>query len=451
LVLLSWNAVRCRILPFHRFYQNEIYISFLKDSKLVEASLQYRNNITFINKIEYYYYFKINATAALLGINAMSQLRVGLIGTGFMGKAHALALRAAPAVFDLPAEPVCELLADVTAEKAASKSKEFCFNRWTDDWRALVADADVDVVDICTPNYLHYEMSLAAIESGKHIYCEKPLALTLEQSEHMTRLAGEAGVKTIVGFNYAKNPANALAAEMIANGELGEIVHFRGCHVEDYMANPAEPWSWRVQRETAGLGALGDLCHIVSMAQLLVGDIEELCADMGVVIPRRPFSDGSGEGLVENEDQAHMLVRFANGAMGTIECSRVAWGRKNGLSYEITGTLGTLLFDQESPNELHYYSSSDPSDRAGFRRILIGPEHPDYGAFCCAPGHGLGFNDQKIIEVRDLVEGIVLHKPIWPDFAAACEVDRVNEAARVSAEQRRWVRVGEFGSAKNDR
>lgn len=366
-----------------------------------------------------------------------------------MGKAHAFALRAAPVVFDLPATPVCEILADVTLEQASMKARKLCFNRATDDWRALVADPDVDVVDICTPNYLHYEMSLAAIEAGKHVYCEKPLAVTFEQSEHLARLAEGAGVRTMVGFNYAKNPANALAAQMIANGELGEIVHFRGCHIEDYMADPAQPWSWRVQREAAGLGALGDLCHIISLAHLLVGEIDELCADMGTVIAQRPLPDGSGMRPVENEDQAHMLVRFAGGAMGTIECSRVAWGRKNGLSYEITGSLGALVFDQESPNELQFYSSSDPKGREGFRRILIGPEHPDYGAFCCAPGHGLGFNDQKIIEVRDLVEGIVLGKPIWPDFSAARDVDRVNEAARVSTEQRRWVRIAELGETKN--
>jgi predicted dehydrogenase len=380
----------------------------------------------------------------------MTQLRVGLIGTGFMGKAHAIALRAAPAVFQLSAEPICELLADVDAGHAASKAKEFCFNRSTDDWRALVTDPNVDIVDICTPNFLHYEMAVAAIEAGKHVYCEKPLALTLEQSEQMSNLARVAGVSTMVGFNYAKNPASALAAEIIANGELGEIVHFRGTHVEDYMADPTVPWSWRLQKKKAGLGALGDLCHIVSMAQLLAGEIEEVCADMGTVIKERPSPDGTGSLAVENEDQVNMLVRFGNGAMGTLECSRVAWGKKNSLTYEITGTLGALAFDQESQNELMLYSGSDPSNREGFKRILLGPEHPDYGAFCCAPGHGLGFNDQKIIEVRDLVEGICAGSPIWPDFSAACEVDRVNEAARISNEERRWVQVAQVGGAKND-
>ena len=366
-----------------------------------------------------------------------------------MGKAPAIALRGTPAVFQLSAEPVCELLADRSAQQAEEKAREFCFKRWTDDWRALVADAEVDVVDICTPNYLHYEMAVAALESGKHVYCEKPLAVTLQQSEQLARLAAKADVKTIVGFNYTKNPTTALAAEIIASGELGELIHFRGTHTEDYLADPAQAWSWRVQRETAGHGALGDLCHIVSVAHMLVGQIEELCADMNTVVLERPLPDGSGLRPVENEDQAHMLLRFVGGTTGTLECSRVAWGRKNGLTYEITGTRGTLVFDQECQNELQLYTCSDPSNREGFRRILLGPEHPDYGAFCCAPGHGLGFNDQKIIELRDLVEGIVAGDPIWPDFAAACEVDRVNEAARISAEDRCWVRVAQIGGSKD--
>ncbi|WP_101757920.1 Gfo/Idh/MocA family protein [Oceanicoccus sp. KOV_DT_Chl] len=371
----------------------------------------------------------------------MKEVRVGLIGTGYMGKAHAIALRAMPAVFPVDARVICELLADPVAQRAEKYCREFCFNRWTDDWQALVADEAVDVVDICAPNFLHYDMAMAAIAQGKHVYCEKPLSLSAEQSLEMTEAAEAAGVKTLVGYNYAKNPATALAKEIIESGEIGEVIHFRGTHIEDYLADPSIPYSWRLQRKMAGLGALGDLCHIINMAQLLVGGIEQVCADMQTVIKRRPIVGSDDMGEVENEDQAHMMMRFTAGAIGTIECSRVAHGRKLGLTYEVTGTKGSLVFDQERQNELQFYSAADASNRQGFRTILVGPEHPDYAAFCCAPGHGLGFNDQKIIEVRDLIEGIVNERAIWPDFRAALAVDNVNAAAERSFLEQRWVNV----------
>jgi predicted dehydrogenase len=371
----------------------------------------------------------------------MKKIRIGLIGSGYIAKAHAIALRAMPAVFTVDVEVICELLADHDALKAERQCKAFCFNRWTDDWRVLVADKAVDVVDICAPNFLHYDIAMEAIAKGKHVYCEKPLALNVEQALSMTEAAEKAGVKTLVGYNYAKNPATSLAKQMIDNGEIGEVVHFRGTHVEDYLADPEIPFSWRLQREKAGLGALGDLCHIINMAQLLVGDIKQVCADMQTVIKQRPIEGTTEMREVENEDQAHMMVRFSDGAIGTIECSRIAHGRKLGLTYEVTGTKGSLVFDQERQSELQFYSASDASNRQGFRTILAGPEHPDYAAFCCAPGHGLGFNDQKIIEVRDLVEGIVNKRPMWPDFRAALEVDKVNAAAERSFLERRWVSI----------
>jgi len=370
-------------------------------------------------------------------------LRVGLIGTGFMGKAHAIAYHTAPTVFPLSAGIECELLAEVSQGVAEHQARALGFRRATDDWQALVRDDRVDVVDICSPNFLHKPMALAAIAASKHVYCEKPLALNAADALDMTLAAEAAGVKTLVGFNYAKNPAAQLAKEIIDAGEIGEVVHFRGTHNEDYLADPNIPHSWRLKREFSGSGTLGDMgSHIINMAQYLVGEISEVSGDLKTVVPQRPLADQPGSfAEVENEDQAHCLVRFDNGAQGTLETSRVAWGRKMGLTYEVTGTRGCLVFDQERMSELKLYTATDPSHRAGFRTLLIGPDHPDYAHFCVGPGHGVGYNDQKAVEVRDLVEGIVGDRPLWPDFRAAYEVNRVIDAIESSHAEGRWIRL----------
>ncbi|MCX4025946.1 Gfo/Idh/MocA family oxidoreductase [Endozoicomonas sp. SM1973] len=381
----------------------------------------------------------------------MEKLRIGLIGTGYMGKAHNIAFKACPAVFPLLASIECEMLAEVNQTLAEQKVKELGFNRATGDWRTLVNDHNIDVVDICSPNYLHKEMALAAIAAGKHVYSEKPLALNAVDAKEMTEAAEKAGIKTLVGFNYVKNPVAQLVKEIIENGEIGNIVHFRGTHNEDYLADPNTPFSWRLKRELAGSGTLGDMgSHIINMAQYLVGDINEVMADLQTVIKERLLLSNSQTennnqyAKVENDDQAHMMVRFSNGAIGTLESSRIACGRKMGLTYEITGTKGAIVFDQERLSELQLFTNTDPSNRQGFRTILVGPEHPDYAAFCVASGHGLGYNDQKIVEVRDLVEGICADKPMWPDFRAAYEVNKVLDAAELSYKEGRWIKLSEI-------
>ncbi|ATJ84694.1 Gfo/Idh/MocA family protein [Halomonas beimenensis] len=374
----------------------------------------------------------------------MKALNIGLIGTGFMGKAHAIALKAAPTVFSLPALPVCDLLAEVDDEMAARKARELGFARSTGDWRALVADPEVDVVDICAPNFLHQEMALAAIAAGKHVYAEKPLALSAADAQQMVEAAERAGVKTLVGFNYIRNSATRLAREIIASGEIGELIHFRGRHNEDYLADPAKPHDWHTRRATAGAGALGDVgSHILNMAEYLTGRrIQEVFGQLQTVIPKRPLADGSaGLGEVENDDQAQALLRFDGGLIGNIETSRVAVGRKMGLAYTVTGTKGTIAFDQERMSELQLYKSEGPEGRRGFRTLLIGPEHPDYAAFSPAPGHGLGYNDQKIIEIRDLVEGIVTGTPLYPDFREAWRVNRMIDAIETSHAEGCWLPV----------
>ncbi|BFU59878.1 Gfo/Idh/MocA family protein [Rodentibacter abscessus] len=378
----------------------------------------------------------------------METVRIGLIGTGYIGRCHAIAYAQAPTVFDLEAKLEREYLAEITPALAAQKAKEFGFNRSTGNWFDVVQDPNVDVIDICTPNFLHKEIALAAMAHGKHIYCEKPLALTSADAKQMYEAAEKAGVKTLVGFNYIKNPTTQLAREIIANGEIGEIVHFYGTHNEDYLANPNTPLDWHCLTAKAGLGALGDLgAHIVQMSQYLLGsDIKEVIGDKQTVIPQRPNSKNLTEYLpVENEDQATAMLRFANGCMGTIETSRIACGRKMGLSYVITGTKGTISYTQERMAELKLYLHEAPPARQGFKTILTGPLHPDYKNFCISAGHGIGFNDQKTVEIRDLILGIARNKTMYPDFYEGFKVSRVLDAIALSCRQKRWVMVDELG------
>lgn len=383
----------------------------------------------------------------------MTELNVGLIGTGYMGKAHAIAFQTAQAVFPLPAKIVCDMMADVSPGLAAEKAREMGFKRSTGDWKELVSDPCIDIVDICAPNHLHKEMALAAIAAGKHVYSEKPLALNAADAMDMTLAAEAAGVKTLVGFNYTKNPTVQAAQEIIRNGEIGDVVHFRGTFNEDYLADANLPFSWRLQREYSGSGTLNDMgSHIINMALHLVGPITEVCADLKTVHSQRPIAGKEGQcGTVENDDQVHMMVRFANGAQGTLESSRIAWGRKNGLWFEVTGTRGTLIFDQERLSELQLYTADDARGRQGFRRILTGPEHPDYQHFCVSAGHGLGYNDMKAVEVKELIEAIVQKRSAWPDFRAATQVNLIMDAVEKSHAERRWLDVEQCWEQQDDK
>ncbi len=365
----------------------------------------------------------------------MENIRIGLIGTGFMGKSHALAFGAVKAVMgDVPA-PILQLLCDAPADKAQKMAAQFGFRHATDDWRALVRDPNVDIVSITTPNNLHFEMAMAAIAAGKHVYCEKPLSLTLEAAQKMAEAAQVAGVKTMVGYNYIKNPAFSHAQCLISEGAIGDVVHFRGWVDEDYQADPDLPWTWRAKIDEAGLGALGDLgCHLVSMAYGIAGPIQSLIADMQTIHKTRPLADGSGYSAVENEDTASALVRFMGGAHGSLSTSRSAWGRKNRLAWEAHGTKGMISFDQERMNELHLYRNEGPTSSQGFTTILTGPEHVPYGNFCPAAGHQLGFNDLKTIEVAAFLRHVAGGKASYPNFTDALEFEKTIHAIAQSAQ-----------------
>jgi len=369
-------------------------------------------------------------------------LRIGLIGSGFIGRSHSIALSAVGSVFPDIEPPVLEVIAEADAARAQRAARELGFRRAATDWRELVADPNVDVVDVCSPNYLHREMALAAIKAGKHVYCEKPLALDVTEAREVVEAARRAKVVNLTGFNYACNPLVRVAAELISSGELGQLFGFRGRYYEDYMADPAVPHSWRCERRLAGSGALADLgSHLINMAHVLIGPIAKVNARLTTVHTQRREPSSGQMRPVENEDTASALVEFASGLNGTFDISRVATGYKCGLAFRIFGSRGSVAFDQERMNELRLYSASDPSGLRGFRTVLAGPEHPDYRNFCPAPGHGLGINDLKIIEARNLIEAVAGKRRADPDFLEGLRVQQVMEAMERSHERSAWEAV----------
>jgi len=386
-------------------------------------------------------------------------LNIGLIGSGFMGQAHADAFRRAALLYrDLPAVPVLHSLADATQEQAAAAARRFGFARATADWRAMVADPEIDVVDITTPNALHFEMAMAAIEAGKHVYCEKPLTVKLEDARSLADAADRQGVRTMVAFNNVKTPAALLAKQLVERGDIGQPTRFRGWFDQGFFNDPDMPWSWRCSRAEAGSGSLGDLgSHVVSVAQFLMGGVESVAAQQQTFFRTRPAPGaGSGYGArmdaggrrleVENEDQFQSLVAFENGAGGTIESSRIAAGKIFGIYWEVSGTEGTILMDGERFNELRIARYGDDKHDRGFKTLLAGSQVPQFAGFFGFDfaGGGLGYFDVKVIEVHDLIRGIMGEGGCFPDFGFGYRNQRIIAAMERSAAEDRRIRVGDL-------
>ena len=368
----------------------------------------------------------------------MTRIGIGIVGGGYMGKAHAVAMSAVAAVFDTALRPSLEMICTTTPQGAAEKARQFGFARATADWRVLVADPRVEAVVIASPQETHRDIALAALAAGKHVFCEKPLGLGLSDSREMLAAARRSGRVHMTGFNYIRTPASQLARQIIANGEIGDVTWFRGEHTEDFCADPASPASWRTRGKPNG--NMGDLApHIINAALALMGPIRSLCADIETVHRTRPSP--AGPEAVSNDDQGQIMCRFENGAMGHLFISRVATGRKMGYAYDVFGTRGALRFDQEDQNAVWLYKVEGAAGRQGFTKILTGPEHPDYKAFCLGPGHGTGYQDQIIIEARDFLEAIAAGTPKWPSFADGHLVNQVIEAAWASQSSRGWIDV----------
>lgn len=364
----------------------------------------------------------------------MREIGVGIVGGGYMGKAHSVAMAAVGAVFGTALRPRLEMICATTPASAERYRAAYGFNRATADWRALVADPAVEAVVIASPQETHRAIAGAAFARGLPVLCEKPLGASLDDSLAMVAAAEGSGAVNMVGFNYIRTPASQFARAMVASGEIGEVVWFRGEHTEDFDADSTRPATWRNFGQANG--TMGDLApHMVNAALALIGPIARLSADIGTVHKSRP---GTG-GREVNDDIGQFMCRFANGAMGHLSFSRVAQGRKMGYAYEITGTKGAIRFDQEDQNALWLYKADDPPGVRGFRKILTGPEHPDYLPFCQGPGHGTGYQDQIIIEAKDFLEAIAEGRSRWPTFRDGMEVNRIIAAAWASAASGGWV------------
>jgi predicted dehydrogenase len=367
---------------------------------------------------------------------------IGLLGSGFIARCHVYGYQVMPVVFpERRGRPVLEIVCDVSEERAREAAGRFGFRRWTTDWRALVEDPAVEVVDICYPSQQHRRLATAALQAGKSVYCEKPVGLGAGEARELARLAKRKRAKTLVGYNYIRIPLVGFAKRLIDEGWIGRPVAFRGCHNEDYLADPAHPFTWRCERNMAGAGALGDLGgHIISIARFLLGEIEWVAGEARCVIARRPAAPGARRlRQVENDDEARFLLGFAGGATGMIETSRIAWGRKMDIGFEVTGSEGAIRYRAERMNEIEVFRQGDP----GFRTILAGPEHPPYGNFIPAPGHGLGFNDLKVIEVAALMALVAENRTQRPDFAEAARIGQVVDAVLRSSATRRRVRLSQ--------
>lgn len=371
----------------------------------------------------------------------MGQLGVGLIGTGYMGKCHALAWNAVKAVFGDVERPRLVHLAEANAELAQSRATEFGFDKATADWRVLIADPEVDVVSITTPNQFHAEMAIAALEAGKHVWCEKPMAPAYGQAERMADAAGQSGKIAILGYNYIQNPVMRHIKTLIGEGAIGTVNHVRVEMDEDFMADPQALFYWKSEL-ASGYGALDDFAvHPLSMLWFLFGHVEAVVTDMLKPYAERPSQQG-GRRAVENHDAASVLMRLSGGISAVLMANRAAWGRKGRIALQIFGSQGTIAFDQERMNEFELYQSDGRGTEQGFRRILTAPAHAPYDRFVPAPGHGLGFNDLKIIECRELIRAIAGLPASLVTFEDGLRIERSVHAMARSFHERRWIDVG---------
>lgn len=374
------------------------------------------------------------------------ELRVAIIGYNFMGKAHSNAWLQAARFFDLPARPVLQVACGRNEAALRAFADNWGWKHIETDWRKVIARDDVDVVDIALPQHLHAEVAIAAAQAGKHLFCEKPMALSLADAEAMLAAAEAAKVTHYVNHNYRRTPAVRLARQLIEEGKIGRLFHWRGAYQQDWIVDPEFPLTWHLRKETAGSGPHGDLnSHSVDLAHYLMGDIRTVSCLTAHFIKERPlpgegaatFIAGAGgaatRGAVTVEDASLMMVEFASGAVGSFEATRFAPGRKNRNTFEIYGSEGALAFDLERMNELQYHSRRDPEHAQGFRTIMATESCHPYIKHWWPPGHIIGYEHEFTHAVADFVTAVAHGTPIDPDFRDGVKCIRVLEAALQSA------------------
>lgn len=377
----------------------------------------------------------------------IKEIGVGLIGYAFMGKAHANAYIKMPVFFyPPPAKPRLVAIVGRTKDAVAEAAARYGFETYYTDWKDLVKDKRVEIIDNCLPNNMHLAPAIAAVESGKHVLCEKPLAMNVEEARGMYKAAEKAGVKHMTAFNYRFVPAIRLAKKLIDEEYVGKILQFRAVYLQEWIIDPNFPLVWRLRKSVAGSGALGDLgSHIIDLARFLIGDITSVCGMTETFIKERPLpEDPSKRGQVDVDDAFISLVKFKNGAIGSLEASRFCAGRKNYQRLEIHGTEGSICFNLERLNELEVYSRRDPADRMGFRTIIVTESAHPFMEYWWPHGHIIGWEHTFVHEIYHFIDCIVNDKPVAPmgaTFYDGLKCQEVMSAIQESAEKGRWVTV----------
>jgi len=376
-------------------------------------------------------------------------LRVGLIGYRFMGRAHSNAWRQAPRFFPLKANIELHTICGRNASGVQAARAHLGWQHATTDWHEIVESPLIDIVDIVTPTNFHAEMSVAAAKNGKHVLCEKPLAMNVKQAEAMFGAAQKAKVVHMVCHNYRRIPAIALAKRMIGEGALGRIYHFHARYAQDRLADPEFPLDWRLQKETSGSGVHSDInSHIIDLGRYLVGEFKEVCGLLNTFVPERPLADALARGArkmgkVTVPDSALFIARMENGVLANLEATRYALGRKNHIVVEINGSKGSIYFDFEDMNRLKFYNGDDPRDRRGFRDILVTERDgvQPYVGHWWPPGHGIGYEHTFIHVAADFVNACVEGKPVHPTFEDGLKNQRVLAAVEESSQKGKWVKL----------
>ncbi len=383
------------------------------------------------------------------------KLNIGLLGYSFIGKAHSNAFRKVSMFFpESGVEPVMKVICGSNKKNVKAAANSFGWEEFATDWEAVVARDDIDVIDICTPGNLHKPMAIAALEAGKHVICEKPLANNLMEAQEILKVAKKTRKKTLVAFNYRRVPAVALAKQLIEEGRIGQIYHWRAVYLQDWIIDPDFPMVWRFEKDRAGSGPHGDLnAHIIDLALHLVGDIDSVVGTDTTFIKKRPLADSIDSslgakgskfkkmGTVSVDDATLFLARFKNGALGSFEATRFAAGRRNHNRFEINGSKGSIAFNLEKMNELQFYSRDDEDHIQGFREIIVNEgSHPYMGAWW-PPGHIIGWEHTFVHEIKDFLEAAAGNRKVSPDFKEGVKVQAVLEASSESARSGRWRKV----------
>jgi predicted dehydrogenase len=384
----------------------------------------------------------------------MGVLNIGLIGAGLIGRTHSIAFRMVKGFFtEKTREVTLKVLAEENEEAASRGAANLGFDEWTADYRELLERKDIRMVIVAVPNYKHKEIVLEAIKHGKHVLCEKPLAMNASDAKQIFDAAEKAGITHGIGFNYRKAPAVLLIKRWVDNGLFGDIVSYRSSFIQDWGIDENGPLSWRFQKKLAGSGSLGDLgSHAIDMARFLVGEVSEVIGTVSTHVHKRPISTGglghkqdtaaAKYGKVDVDDICDVLMEFENGAQGGMVASRLAPGRKNHFEFEVYGTKAGVFFDWERPNEVLFSSVDMPGDQSGFNRILVGGfQHPYGENLWPIPGMGIGFAEPFAVQLFEMIDAVLNDRKASPGFYDGWKVNQVLDAVESSVEKRAWCKV----------